>query len=176
MVRVESTLGEGSGTPTDPQPTTSISTPSTQLKQGNPKKVYKRKTTKASPLSVSEPVAEKMVYKERDDQLVRANTTASNLEVERDSVNITKTQSKATSKTEVPIGTDVGEGPRCQEAMGVTSDQARLVDVAIHSSDSPKGGNTPRGDEDSHNFLELMALCTKLPKEVKAQEQTIAAQ
>ncbi|GKE44532.1 hypothetical protein Tco_1471816, partial [Tanacetum coccineum] len=38
----------------------------------------------------------KAVYKEMDDRLVRAATTASSLEVEQDSGNIDKTQSKAT--------------------------------------------------------------------------------
>ncbi|GJW64592.1 hypothetical protein Tco_0116476 [Tanacetum coccineum] len=39
---------------------------------------------------------DKAVYKKLDDSLVRAATTASSLEAEQDSSNITKTQSKAT--------------------------------------------------------------------------------
>ncbi|GJV91491.1 hypothetical protein Tco_1539304 [Tanacetum coccineum] len=43
----------------------------------------------------TEHVADEVVYKERGDSLVRAATTASSLEVEQDSGNIDKTQSKA---------------------------------------------------------------------------------
>ncbi|GJY73795.1 hypothetical protein Tco_0478226 [Tanacetum coccineum] len=45
------------------------------------------------------------VYKERDDSLVRAATIASSLEVEQDSGNINKTQSKATLNEPIPQGT-----------------------------------------------------------------------
>ncbi|GKG28307.1 hypothetical protein Tco_0406634, partial [Tanacetum coccineum] len=41
-------------------------------------------------------VADEVVYKEKDDSLVRAATTASSLEAEQDSDNIDKTQSKVT--------------------------------------------------------------------------------
>ncbi|GJX37910.1 hypothetical protein Tco_0251213 [Tanacetum coccineum] len=44
----------------------------------------------------SDTVTDEAVYKERDDSLVRAATTASSLEAEQDSGNIDKTQSKAT--------------------------------------------------------------------------------
>ncbi|GKC17501.1 hypothetical protein Tco_1014283 [Tanacetum coccineum] len=45
----------------------------------------------------SDTVTDEAVYKERDDSLVRAATTASSLEAEQDSGNIDKTQSKATT-------------------------------------------------------------------------------
>ncbi|GJS96496.1 hypothetical protein Tco_0803464 [Tanacetum coccineum] len=48
------------------------------------------------------------VYKELDDSLVRAATTASSLEVEQDSGNITKTQSKATLNEPSSLGTSSG--------------------------------------------------------------------
>ncbi|GKG58116.1 hypothetical protein Tco_0589727, partial [Tanacetum coccineum] len=52
------------------------------------------------------------VYKERDDSLVRAATTASSLEAEQDSGNIIKTQSMATPNEAGSQGTTSGGGPR----------------------------------------------------------------
>ncbi|GJS63789.1 hypothetical protein Tco_0678353 [Tanacetum coccineum] len=60
------------------------------------------------------------VYKELDDSLVRAATTASSLEAEHDSGNIAKTQSKATPNESSSLGTTLGGGPRRQETIGDT--------------------------------------------------------
>ncbi|GJU95929.1 putative ribonuclease H-like domain-containing protein, partial [Tanacetum coccineum] len=57
------------------------------------------------------------VYKELDDSLVRAATTASSLEVEQDSGNIIKTQSKATPNEAGSHGTTSVGGLRRQETM-----------------------------------------------------------
>ncbi|GJU15945.1 hypothetical protein Tco_1143911 [Tanacetum coccineum] len=59
------------------------------------------------------------VYKELDDSLVRAATTASSLEAEQDSGNIAKTQSKATHNESISLGTTSGGGSRRQETMGI---------------------------------------------------------
>ncbi|GJZ16862.1 putative ribonuclease H-like domain-containing protein [Tanacetum coccineum] len=53
-------------------------------------------------------VADEAVYKELDDSLVRAATTASSLEAEQDSSNINKTRSKATLNKPNPHGTGSG--------------------------------------------------------------------
>ncbi|GJR68934.1 hypothetical protein Tco_0014999 [Tanacetum coccineum] len=55
---------------------------------------------------------DKAVHKELDDSLVRAATTASSLEAEQDSGNITKTRSKATPNESSSPGTTSGGGPR----------------------------------------------------------------
>ncbi|GKG52507.1 hypothetical protein Tco_0547382, partial [Tanacetum coccineum] len=47
------------------------------------------------PSGPTEHVVDEAIHKERGDSLVRAATTASSLEAEHDSVNITKTRSKA---------------------------------------------------------------------------------
>nr|GEW32588.1 putative ribonuclease H-like domain-containing protein [Tanacetum cinerariifolium] len=60
---------------------------------------------------------DKVIHKELDDILVRAATTASSLEAEQDSGNITKTQSKAIPNEPSSQGTDLGGGPRCQETI-----------------------------------------------------------
>ncbi|GKF68051.1 hypothetical protein Tco_0197730, partial [Tanacetum coccineum] len=57
----------------------------------------------------------KAVHKELGDSLVRVATTASSLEAEQDSGNITKTQSKETPNESSSLGTTLGGGPSLQE-------------------------------------------------------------
>nr|GEY52420.1 hypothetical protein [Tanacetum cinerariifolium] len=59
------------------------------------------------------------VYKELDDNLVRAVTTASSLKAEQDSSNIDKTQSKATPNESSSQGTDSGGGPSAKKPWGI---------------------------------------------------------
>ncbi|GKF44191.1 hypothetical protein Tco_0130743, partial [Tanacetum coccineum] len=53
---------------------------------------------------------DEVVHKELGDSLVRVATTASSLEVEQDSGNITKTRSKATTNESSSLGTTSGGG------------------------------------------------------------------
>ncbi|GKD29661.1 hypothetical protein Tco_1240439, partial [Tanacetum coccineum] len=69
---------------------------------------------------------DEVVHKELSDSLVRAATTASSLEAEQDSGNITKTQCKATPNESSSLGTTSGGGPMCQETMGDTTAQTRF--------------------------------------------------
>ncbi|GKB35701.1 uncharacterized mitochondrial protein-like protein, partial [Tanacetum coccineum] len=62
-------------------------------------------------------VADETVYKEWEDRMERAATTASSLEAEQDSGNINRTQSMATLNESFPQGTDSGSGPRCQDTI-----------------------------------------------------------
>ncbi|GJU11171.1 retrovirus-related pol polyprotein from transposon TNT 1-94 [Tanacetum coccineum] len=78
---------------------------------------------------------QKAVHKELSEKFVRAATTASSLEVEQDSGNINKTQSKTTPNESSFLGTTSGGGPR---------------------------GNTLRSDEDRIKLNKLMELCTNL--------------
>ncbi|GJT61723.1 putative ribonuclease H-like domain-containing protein [Tanacetum coccineum] len=107
------------------------------------------------------------VHKELGDSLVRAVTTASSLEAEHDSGNITKTRSKATPNKYSFLGTSSGGGPRCQETMGDTIAQTRFENVSKLSNDSLLTiGNTLQSDEDRLKFNELMELSTNLQKNV----------
>nr|GEU66762.1 putative ribonuclease H-like domain-containing protein [Tanacetum cinerariifolium] len=75
----------------------------------------KRKNTQVpQPSGSIEHVADKAVYKELDDRLVRAATTVSSLKVEQDN----------------------GGGPRSQKAMGDTTAQTRFENVSKLSNDS----------------------------------------
>ncbi|GJW75338.1 putative ribonuclease H-like domain-containing protein [Tanacetum coccineum] len=71
-------------------------------------------------------VADEAVHKELGDSLVRAATTASSLEAEQDSGNITKTRSKATPNESSSLGTTSGGGPKCQKTIGDTYAQTRF--------------------------------------------------
>ncbi|GKD68992.1 hypothetical protein Tco_1323082, partial [Tanacetum coccineum] len=103
------------------------------------------------------------VYKELDDSLVRAATTASSLEAEQESGNISKTQSKATPNESSSLRTTLGGGPRCQQTIGNTIAQTRFGNVFKLSNDPLLArGNTLRSGEDSLKLKELMELCTNL--------------
>ncbi|GJW95900.1 hypothetical protein Tco_0175572 [Tanacetum coccineum] len=71
-------------------------------------------------------VADEAVHKELGDSLVRAATTASTLEAEQDSGNITKIRSKATPNELSFPGTSSGGGPGCQETIRDTIVQTRF--------------------------------------------------
>ncbi|GJU08377.1 hypothetical protein Tco_1124807 [Tanacetum coccineum] len=117
------------------------------------------------------------VHKELGNSLVRAATTASSLEAEQDSGNITKTRSKATPNESSSLGTTSGGGPRCQETMRDTIAQTRFENVSKHSNDSLLArSNTLRNDEDSLKLNELMELCTNLQQRVLDLEKTKTTQ
>ncbi|GJT17510.1 hypothetical protein Tco_0876216 [Tanacetum coccineum] len=91
------------------------------------------------------------------DNLDRAATTASSLEAEHVSRNITKTRSKATLNEPTPQGTGLGSGHRRQDTKGDTITRTRFKNVSKTSYDSPLGGvNTPRSNEDSMQLKELI--------------------
>ncbi|GKE53967.1 hypothetical protein Tco_1489123, partial [Tanacetum coccineum] len=74
-------------------------------------------------------VADEVVNEEIDDSLERAATTATSLDAKHDRGNINKTQSKATPNKAGSQGTTSGGGPRCQETMGDTIAQTRVLDL-----------------------------------------------
>ncbi|GKB57569.1 hypothetical protein Tco_0913755, partial [Tanacetum coccineum] len=160
VVQNQSELGEGLANPTDPHHTPTITQSSTQPQKTQKPKKPKRKDTQVPQLSdPSDNVADEVVHKELGDSLVRAATTASSLEAEQDSGNITKTRSKATPNESSSLGTTSGGGPRCQETMRDTTARTRFESVSKHSNDSLLArGNTLRSDEDRLKLDELMAL------------------
>ncbi|GJR78260.1 hypothetical protein Tco_0149045, partial [Tanacetum coccineum] len=93
---------------------------------GKPKRKETQIPQSSSP---TKHVADEAVNKELDNSLVRAATTASRLEAKQDSGNITKTRSKATLNEPSSPGTTSGGGPRCQETMGDTIAQTRVLDL-----------------------------------------------
>nr|GEV75823.1 ribonuclease H-like domain, reverse transcriptase, RNA-dependent DNA polymerase [Tanacetum cinerariifolium] len=100
-------------------------------------------------------VVDEDIYKELDDRLVRAATTASSLEVEQDS----------------------GGGPRCQDTMRDTIAQTRSERVSKLSNDSLLArGNKLQSDEDRLKLNELMELCKTLQSRVLDLEKTKTTQ
>ncbi|GJT05316.1 hypothetical protein Tco_0839778 [Tanacetum coccineum] len=178
VVQNQSQMGEGSANPTDPHHTPTFIQPSPQPQKTQKPRKPKRKDTQIPQSSdPSDNVADEAVHKELGDSLVRAATTASSLEAEQDSGNITKTRSKATPNESSSLGTTSGGGPRCQETMGDTIAQTRFENVSKHSNDSLLArGNTLRSDEDRLKLDELMALCTTLQNRVLDLEKTKTSQ
>ncbi|GJZ34450.1 hypothetical protein Tco_0580267 [Tanacetum coccineum] len=112
VVQNQAELGEGSAIPTDPHHTPTIIQPSTQpQKTQKPRKPKRKDTQVPQPSGPTEHVADEAVHKELGDSLVRAATTASSLEAEQDSGNITKTRSKATPNESSSLRTTSGVGP-----------------------------------------------------------------
>ncbi|GKB41216.1 hypothetical protein Tco_0886158 [Tanacetum coccineum] len=138
----------------------------------------KKKDTQVPQSSVpSDNVADEAVYKDLDDSLVRAATTASSLEAEQDSGNISKTQSNATPNESSSLGTTSGGGPRCQETMGDTIAQTRSENISKLSNDPLLArGNTLQSGEDRLELKELMELCTNLQQRVLDLEKTKTTQ
>ncbi|GJR84438.1 hypothetical protein Tco_0155223 [Tanacetum coccineum] len=130
VVQNQSELGEGLAIPTDPHHTPIIIQSSTQpQKTQKPRKPKRMDTQVPQPSDPSENVADKAVYKKLGDSLVRAATIASSLEAEQGNGNITKTRSKATPNESSSLGTTSGGGPRCQETVGDTIAQLRVLDL-----------------------------------------------
>ncbi|GJV41928.1 hypothetical protein Tco_1420368 [Tanacetum coccineum] len=94
-----------------------------------PRKPKRKDTQVPQPSDPSENVVDEAVHKELGDSLVRAATTASSLEVEQHSGNITKIRSKATPNESSSLRTTSGGGPRCQETMGDIIAQTRVLDL-----------------------------------------------
>ncbi|GJS85085.1 hypothetical protein Tco_0751626 [Tanacetum coccineum] len=120
VVQNQVELGEGSVIPTDPHHTPIIIESSTQpQKTQKPRKPKRKDTQVPRPSGPTDIVVDEVVHKELGDRLVRAATTASSLEAEQDSGNITKTRSKATPNESSSLRTTSGGGPRSQKTMGI---------------------------------------------------------
>nr|GEX34435.1 hypothetical protein [Tanacetum cinerariifolium] len=167
-------MGEGSALPSDPQHTPTILQPSSSQPQKTQKhRKPKRKNTQVTqPSGSTKHVADEAVYKELDDKLVRVATTASSLEKKQDNGNIDKTQSKETPNEASSLGTTLGGGLKCQEAMEDTIAQTRFENVSKLSNDSLLArGNTLQSDKDNLKLNELMELCTNLQSMVLGLEK-----
>ncbi|GJW07181.1 hypothetical protein Tco_1569604 [Tanacetum coccineum] len=106
-------MGEGSENPIDTYYTPTFIQPSPQPQKTQKPRKPKRKDTQIPQSSdPSDNVADEAFHKELGDSLMRAAITASSLEAEQDSDNITKTRSKATPNESSSQGTTSGGGPR----------------------------------------------------------------
>ncbi|GJY08762.1 ribonuclease H-like domain-containing protein [Tanacetum coccineum] len=93
------------------------------------------------------------VYREWEDRMERAATTASSLDAEQDS----------------------GSGPKCQDTiLGGADAQTRFETASKQSNDPPLSRDYTLGSgEDSMKLLELMELCIKLSDLATAKAKTI---
>nr|GEV13294.1 hypothetical protein [Tanacetum cinerariifolium] len=172
-------LGKGLAIPINLHHTPTILQPSSSQPQKTqkPKKPTRKDTQVPQPSGPTESVTDEVVYNDLGDSLVRASTTASSLEAEQDSGNITKTQSKATPNEPSSLGTDSDGGPKCQEIIRDTIAQTRFGRVSKQSNDSLLArGNTLQSDEDRLKLDELMALCTTSQNKVLDLEKTKTTQ
>ncbi|GJR71123.1 hypothetical protein Tco_0083488 [Tanacetum coccineum] len=179
MVQAQEEMGEGSANPTNPHHTPTIIQPSTSQpqKKQKPRKPKRKDTEVPQPSGPTNNVADEAVYEETNDNLERAATTATSLDVEQDMGNINKTQSKATLNEPSSLGTSSGSSPRGQEIMGDTIAQNVFENVSKLLNDPLlTRGNTLRSGEDSLKLKELMELCTNLQNRVIDLEKTKTSQ
>ncbi|GKE30042.1 hypothetical protein Tco_1445426, partial [Tanacetum coccineum] len=128
VVQNQSELGKGSANPTDPHHTPTIIQSSTQhQKTKKPRKPKIKDTHVPQPSDPTKSVADEAIYKELGDSLVRAATTASSLEAEQDSGNITKTRSKVTPNESSSLGTTSGGSPRVVDLEKTKTTQANEI-------------------------------------------------
>ncbi|GJQ99423.1 hypothetical protein Tco_0522408 [Tanacetum coccineum] len=124
-------------------------------------------------------VADKAVYAEWDDRVVRATTTAASLDAAQASGNILKTQSMTRSERASKHSCDSpllgGNTHGSDEERLKQDDLMDFVPPTLHDS-SLSGGHTPRSDEGRPNLNELIAICTNLSNRVLALEQSKTAQ
>ncbi|GKB40082.1 hypothetical protein Tco_0885024 [Tanacetum coccineum] len=156
MLEIQAEEGEGSGHHSEPQPPPYNAQPSYEEPIPN--------------TSVPIPnVADKAIFKEWDDRVVRATTTASSLDAAQASGNITKTQSTTIPNVPLPQGISAGCSPRCQEVIGGSITQTRSEWVPTSPYDSPLPRvNTLGSDEGSMTLLELTVK--KLEKTIKSNQ------
>ncbi|GJU93637.1 hypothetical protein Tco_1318393 [Tanacetum coccineum] len=136
VVQEQAAMVKGSANPTVPHHTPTIIQPSLQpQKKQKPRKPKRKDTQIPQSSGPTKHVAYEAIYKELDDSLVRAATTASSLEAEQDIGNIDKTQSKATPNETGSQGTNSVGGPRRQETIGDTTALTRFESVSKLSND-----------------------------------------
>nr|GEU35602.1 hypothetical protein [Tanacetum cinerariifolium] len=152
-------FGEGSAMLTNPHYTPTILQPSSSQPQKTqkPRKPKRKDTQVPQPSGPTESVAYEAVHKELGNSLVRAATTASSLEAEQDSGNITKTKSKATPNESSSQRTDSG-CLRCQETIGNTTAQTRVLDLEKTKADQ------------SNEIVSLKRRVKKLEKKNRDEE------
>ncbi|GJZ80168.1 hypothetical protein Tco_0645005 [Tanacetum coccineum] len=99
-----------------------------------PRKPKRKDTQIPQSSDPSDNVADEAVHKELGDRLVRDGTTASSLEVEQDSSNITKTRSKATPNESSSLGTTSGGGPSLSDSRSRENLRKDLKDLNLSIS------------------------------------------
>ncbi|GJT95648.1 hypothetical protein Tco_1091166 [Tanacetum coccineum] len=144
-------MDEGSGQPTDPQPTSTF----TQL--------YNKETNHYE-----------TVYKEWEDRMERAATTASSLDAEQDSGNINRTQSMATLNESFPQGTNSGSGPRLEKI--VKSSKARRRAKIIVSDDDKDSEDSSKQGRMIDNINQDVGITLVTPTKTSTQEDHLEDQ
>ncbi|GJX10455.1 hypothetical protein Tco_0200314 [Tanacetum coccineum] len=123
--------GEGSGQPSEPQPTPSTAQPrieeqipvtesSSPQNTQSPRKALQEDTQCPQTSMPILNIADESVFKGWDGKVLRATTTAASLDVAQASGNISKTQSTTMSNDPLSQEISSGDRPRCQEAIGVS--------------------------------------------------------
>ncbi|GKE43922.1 hypothetical protein Tco_1471206 [Tanacetum coccineum] len=191
MLALPVVAGEGSGQPSEPQLAPSTAQPrieeqipitesSSPQNTQSPRQALQEDTQFPQTSMPIPNVADAAVFKEWDNRVVRATTTAASLDAAQASGNISKTQSMTMSNDHLSQEISSGDRPRSNTP---GSDEERIEQddltdfVPPTPYDSPfSGGHTPGSDEGRPNINELMVICTNLSNKVLALEQSKTTQ
>nr|GFA95066.1 hypothetical protein [Tanacetum cinerariifolium] len=125
-------------------------------------------------LNVPSSVADVAITMEMHNGLGRATITASSLEAEQGSGNISKTKTKATPSRPSSLRTSSEGGPGCYVTMRDSPVQDRPERLSNLPNEPPLGeGNTSRNGEGSMPLLEFIDIYTKLSGKVTALENEL---
>nr|GEZ61352.1 hypothetical protein [Tanacetum cinerariifolium] len=144
LVSEQLSQGEGPTSPVGTQHTTTIIETLPQLQ--NISNTYRKTRTRTRRMSIRIPqsnvpssVADKTITKEMHDRLERATTTASSVESEQGSGNISKTQTKEIPSGPSSLRTSSKGGPGCHVTMGDSLVQARPERLSNLPNEPPLG-------------------------------------
>nr|GEW64876.1 retrovirus-related Pol polyprotein from transposon TNT 1-94 [Tanacetum cinerariifolium] len=179
LVNEQLSQGEGPTSPVGTQHTPTVIETSPQLQ--NISNTYRKTRTRTRRIGIRIPqsnvpssVVDKAITKEMHDGLRRATTTASSLEAEQGSGNISKTQTKATPSGPSSPRTSSEGGPGCYFTMGDNPVQARPERLSNMPNEPPlEEGNISQSGEGGMQLLELMDVCTKLLDKVTTLENEL---
>nr|GEV04828.1 hypothetical protein [Tanacetum cinerariifolium] len=181
LVTKQVSQGEGPTSPVGTQNTPTIIESSPHLQ--NISITYRKTRTKIKIICIRIPqsnvpsrATNESITKKMHDGLGRATTTASSLELEQGSGNISKTQTKATPSGPSSLRTSSKGGPGCHFTIRDSPVQARSERLSNLPNEPPlKEGNTSRSEEGNIQLLELMAICTKLSDKVTHLENELTS-
>nr|GEW51189.1 hypothetical protein [Tanacetum cinerariifolium] len=160
----EMLMGEGPTSPVETQHKPTIIETSPHLQ--NISNIYRKTKTRIRRMGIRIPqsnvpssVADDNITKEMHDVLGRATTTASSLEAEQGSGNISKTQTKVTPSGPSSLRTSSEGGPGCHVTIRNSHVQARPERISNLPNEPPlEEGNTSLSGEGNMQLLELMDI------------------
>nr|GEU91738.1 hypothetical protein [Tanacetum cinerariifolium] len=114
---------------------------------------------------------DKTVYKEWEDRMERAVTTASSLEAEQDSGNINRTQSMAILNEPLPQGTGSCSGPRINKNRGFSGNVTPLFETMMVNAQEKVGKGSGLHTDSHYTPTDTQPSSSKSQKKIKPKRK-----